>query len=391
MQMIPPLKQKTGIIKSKVPPPVPPRGSPHVDRRTSASGGSHKSAGPSPRGTTSSSGEQNYLNDKYFKTIQPNPNNVCRLSPQMLYKKTNERVPSPSRAPIFRDRSPTCVQDWLEINDFTASDYDESALQFTIIDPQKSVTIEPRKPVPFRTAHLQRQSSFRAISRDNDTSVRRKVEKYSEYNEKLANQKMQTVNNGSINNNNNNDTANISANIVSDRIKAYDYNQNSIFGDKKKDLNNTSDQRLATVTQHKSVAIETNVKKGKIDNLRKTFENVTSCSMVPQQQLQSQPSTLPLLLSSNPPSIKPRTKFNTKTTTLDNLASALNDTKSVISTSSDNILNILKRKQPSTVDRPVIDESDNVKKHEILKTHSKIHSVENVQNLDAFSLEGEFV
>ncbi|XP_055321416.1 phosphatidylinositol 4-phosphate 5-kinase type-1 beta-like isoform X5 [Sitodiplosis mosellana] len=51
-QMIPPLKQKTGIIKSKVPPPVPPRGSPRVDRRTSAS--SQKSAGASPRATPSS-------------------------------------------------------------------------------------------------------------------------------------------------------------------------------------------------------------------------------------------------------------------------------------------------------------------------------------------------
>ncbi|XP_031633372.1 phosphatidylinositol 4-phosphate 5-kinase type-1 beta isoform X4 [Contarinia nasturtii] len=49
---IPPLKQKTGIIKSKVPPPVPPRGSPRVDRRTSTS--SHKSASASPRATPSS-------------------------------------------------------------------------------------------------------------------------------------------------------------------------------------------------------------------------------------------------------------------------------------------------------------------------------------------------
>lgn len=397
MQTIPPLKQKTGIIKSKVPPPVPPRGSPRVDRRTS--GGSYKSAGQSPRGATPSSGEQNYLNDKYFNTIQPNPNNMCRLSPQKLYNKDSDRrASSPSsstRTPIFRDRSPTCVRDWLQVNDFAASDYDENVLQLKITEPQKCVTIKPRKPLPFRTAHLQRQSSFRAFSQGSDTSVRCKIEKYVEQNEKMP-----ICNNSTIDNNN--DTDHISANIVSDRIKVYDCNQNATnSGDQviNNYFKNTDSQ--ATVMHPESMDIESTIKKGIIFKLRKTFENVQmTTGMVkefpstsfPQQPLSQ--SKLPIAPATlmNPPSIKPRTKFNTKTTLEipSNSDSQTNYTKPII-TSTDNILNTLKRKQPSTIVKDMIHENDNIKKSEILKSHSKIQSVENIQYLDAFSLDGEFV
>lgn len=393
MQTIPPLKQKTGIIKSKVPPPVPPRGSPRVDRRSSAGGGSHKSAGPSPRGATPSSGEQNYLNDKYFNTIQPNPNNMCRLSPQKLYKKDSERVSSPSsssRTPIFRERSPTCVRDWLQVNDFAASDYDESVLQFKITEPQKCVTIKPRKPLPFRTAHLQRQSSFRAFSHDSDTSVRYKIENYVKQNEILTNQKTTATVNDSIN-----DTDHIGVNIVSDRIKVYDCNQNAINNsDQSNDSKNTDSP---TVVEHpESMDIKSTIEKGIIFKLRKTFENELSTSMVTQlstslvqpltQPKPSAPTTLSTVKPSLPPPIKPRTKYNTKSTHY-----VVNNNESATPIATDNILNTLKRKQPSTFDKHVIDENDNIKKSEILKSHSKIQSVENVQYLDAFSLDGEFV
>lgn len=391
--MIPPLKQKTGIIKSKVPPPVPPRGSPRVDRRASGGGGSHKSAGPSPRGATPSSGEQNYLNDKYFDTIQPNPNNMCRLSPQKLYKKDSERVSSPSspsRTPIFRDRSPTCVRDWLAVNDFAASDYDESVLQFKITEPQKCATIKPRKPLPFRTAHLQRQSSFRALSLGSDTSVRHKIEKYVEHNETCANQSMAMANNGSMN-----DTGDIGANIVSDRIRAYDCNQNPINGDQINDSSENSDSRENMFAHPESMDIKSTIEKGSIFELRKKFEkNSTSMPMRLPASVkltppsQPKPSIPPLsaMQSPLPPPIKPRTKLKQKSTL------GVNNIRSTAPTVlADNILSTLKRKQPSTVAKHVIDENDNIKKSEILKYHSKIQSVENIQYLDAFSLDGEFV
>lgn len=381
--MIPPLKQKTGIIKSKVPPPVPPRGSPRVDRR--ASGGSHKSAVPSPRGATPSSGEQNYLNDKYFNTIQPNPNNMCRLSPQKLYKKDSERVSSspssPSCTPIFRDRSPTCVRDWLEVNDFAASNYDESVLQFKITESQKCVTIKPRKPLPIRTAHLQRQSSFRALSLGSDTSVRYKIEKYVEQNEMSANKNaMAMTSNGSMN-----DTGDIGANIVSDRIKVYDCNQNPVNGDQ---LNNSSEQSHSRemATHPESMDIGSTIEKGSTIKLRKKFEKDSSsmpASAIQTPPSQPKPSTVQSPL---PPPIKPRTKLNRKSK-LD--VNHIRSTAHTVPT--DNILSTLKRKQPPTGAKHVIDENDNIKKSEILKSHSKIQSVENIQYLDAFSLDGEFV
>lgn len=339
---IPPLKQKTGIVKSKVPPPVPPRGSPRVDRRTSA--GSYKS---SPRATPSS-GEQNYLNDKYFDTVQPNPNNACRLTPQKLYKKDAGNA-SPPRTPIFRDRSPTCVRDWLEVNDFAASDYDESVLQFTITEPIKCITIKPRKPLPFRMAHLQRQSSFRAFSYSSDSSVRNKVEQYVEHNECAAHQMVISANND--------DTTGISANLVSDRIKSYDCNQNAVT---EMNNNNSND----AVLHPESVDIETTIEKGMIFKLRKTFEKTS-------------PSTR------QPPIIKPRTKKPKGNPTLQ-------IPQIVFSDKSDIILKTLKRKQSPSIDKNV-DENDNIKKSEILKSHSSILSVENITHLDAFSLDGEFV
>lgn len=351
---IPPLKQKTGIIKSKVPPPVPPRGSPRIDRRTS--GSSHKSASASPRATPS--GEHNYLNDKYFDTIQPNPNNLCRLSPQKLYTKTDCDAVSPSRTPIFRDRSPTCVRDWLEVNDFAASDYDESVIQLKITEPIKCVTIKPRKPLPFRTAHLQRQSSFRAFSYSSNSSVQCKIEKYVEHNEMVANQ---TVYNSK------DDDTGISANIVSDRIKSYDCNQNAHNDRNNNDSFNNNNHTNNNYIHSESMDIEATIEKGTIFKLRKTFENASV-----QQQ---------------PPSIKPRTKKNQ----INENHANLQIPQIVFNEKSETVLKTLKRKQAPTINNKPIDENDNIKKCEILKSHSSILSVENINYLDAFSLDGEFV
>lgn len=362
---IPPLKQKTGIIKSKVPPPVPPRGSPRVDRRTSAS--SHKSASASPRATPSSGRhEMNYLNDKYFDTIQPNPNNMCRLSPQKFYKKDEKSTNSPPRTPIFRDRSPTCVRDWLEVNDFAASDYDENVLQFKITEPTKCVTIKPRKPLPIRTAHLQRQSSFRTFSYSSDSSVRYKAEKYTEHNEIVANQTITSSNNDEIG---------IGTNVVSDLIKSYDCNLNDITNDKINNnqiinnintITNNNNNTNDTIRHPESMDIEKTIEKGNILKLRQTFENPT-------------PNCQPTL-----PLIKPRTKKKK--------ANVTNRVTFSDQQQSDTILKTLKRKKaPPIVNTHANDDNDNIKKCEILKSHSNILSVENITHLDAFSLDGEFV
>lgn len=165
---IPALKQKTGIIKSKVPPPVPPRGSPR-DRRSG--NGSNKS-GLSPRGTPPSSGSVNYLNDKYFNVARPNPN--ANLADN---REKSAKSPIPIRTtavneqilptalilrPVFGERrSPTCVQDWLEVNDFGSSDFDRKIVEWT---QRGKNAAKLRKPIPIKTAILQREDSFKNIS-----------------------------------------------------------------------------------------------------------------------------------------------------------------------------------------------------------------------------------
>lgn len=177
---IPQLKQKTGIIKSKVPPPVPPRGSPRIDRRTS--GSSNKSIGISPRATPTSSGEPNFLNDKYFNIIRQNQHALAlnRLTPSKFNQNNQRR----SSTPIFfgKNRSPSCVRDWLEINNFAADYYDENLDEFKITKPPKYAAIQPRRPLPIKTAHLQRQSSFRSFTQTSGSSVRSMVDNYSKQN-----------------------------------------------------------------------------------------------------------------------------------------------------------------------------------------------------------------
>lgn len=156
---LPPLKQKTGIVKSKVPPPVPPRGSPR-DRRESA--GSNKTIA-SARGASPLSGELNYLNDKYFDCVRPNTNNLCKLTPNRLHPNRSPQSKCASPQPIFGDRrSPTNVRDWLEVNDFHASDFDEIILRERQSQSPTNVTIKPKIPISIKTSLLQRENSFRS-------------------------------------------------------------------------------------------------------------------------------------------------------------------------------------------------------------------------------------
>lgn len=141
---LPPLKQKTGIVKSKVPPPVPPRGSPK-DRR------GHR--GASPKGTPSS-GSYNHLNDKYF--------DACARKSSNNYDKQRFDG-SDEKPPAFGDRrSPSCVEDWLELNNFDVLP--------PAIDSPRKVIAEHKRPISFTTKFLQRERSFHSIGRSSSSS-----------------------------------------------------------------------------------------------------------------------------------------------------------------------------------------------------------------------------
>lgn len=169
--ILPPLKQKTGIVKSKVPPPVPPRGSPR-DRRPS--GDSHKTT-ISARGASPQSGELNYLNDKYFDCVRPNANNSCKLTPTKLCSDRKHSI-----TPIFGNRrSPTCVSDWLEVNDFSASNYDLHIIDAHFLQKPKSPDrLMPialnKRTIQIKTSILQRENSFRSSG----SSVQMMVKNY---------------------------------------------------------------------------------------------------------------------------------------------------------------------------------------------------------------------
>lgn len=166
---MPALKQKTGIIKSKVPPPVPPRGSPR-DRRSG--NGSHKS-GVSPRGTPPSSGSVNYLTDKKDKPVgRLNPianrdskagTTDCKSPVPVRTAVTEQILPTALiLRPLFGERrSPTCVRDWLEVNDFGASDFDRKIIEWA---RGSKAAAALRKPIAIKTAILQRENSFKNIS-----------------------------------------------------------------------------------------------------------------------------------------------------------------------------------------------------------------------------------
>lgn len=156
---LPPLKQKTGIVKSKVPPPVPPRGSPK-DRR------GHR--GTSPKGTPSS-GSYNHLNDKYFDACaRKSSNNYDKERFDWLATNGSDEKP-----PSFGDRrSPSCVEDWLELNNF---DVLPPAIP---IDSPRKVIAEHKRPISFTTKFLQRERSFHSMGRSSSSSSVQSVVKY---------------------------------------------------------------------------------------------------------------------------------------------------------------------------------------------------------------------
>lgn len=177
---MPALKQKTGIIKSKVPPPVPPRGSPR-DRRSG--NGNHKSS-LSPRGTPPSSGSVNYLNDKYFDLVRPNRQiSQIKKSPGAIPKAIKEPMMLTALVirPVFGERrSPTCVRDWLEVNDFDANEFDRKIVAWT--RRGKAAAKARHNQMQIKESILQRDNSFKNIS-NSSGSVKSLTEKFDPKNE----------------------------------------------------------------------------------------------------------------------------------------------------------------------------------------------------------------
>lgn len=366
---IPPLKQKTGIVKSKVPPPVPPRGSPR-DRR---GGGSQKS-GISPRGTPPSSGSLNYLNDKYFDFVRPNSNNSCKIPAQTLHPARSRSV---TPQPIFGSRrSPTCVKDWLEINDFTTFDYDEKIVECKITQPPETITLKPKRPLPFKTAVLQRENSFKSLSHSSRSSVRSMVKTFSSQNiERPMHLAGRYAKPGVVSLGSNTvllEKTNVSfekpnENVLKGRVHSYQ-------------TANTPTFTIQTAS-NKLLVQETHALKGNISNLRKTFENypdtVNTDNRVKTRKIY--PETRAFISTQNhSPSVNDK--------------SFLRPVIAETFRTNDSFLRTLKPARRRPVDKKNVESVIEKKKQVILQNMSTLNlSADPRKYADSFSLDGEFV
>lgn len=365
---IPPLRHRSiKSERSKVPPPVPPRGSPRA-------GGSHKS-GISPRGTPPSSGSLNYLNDKYFDFIRPNSNNLCKIPTQNLHPARSRSV---TPQPIFgKRRSPTCVQDWLEVNDFNASDYDEQILELKSTQPVQNITFKAKKPLPIKMAILQRENSFKSLTRSNNSSVRSIVQTFSKQNDA----KLQAENWGK--NFKHGPIQHLNNNVVRNRVNQYANPSN---------LRYTINAAANTLFME-----ETNTLKGNISKLKKNFETSpkqlnTIDNWSAKQKLRPQERNT-VDKNNNANSMLCIRKYITKDNNLEKNPCLA---KAASFGTSDSIFCNLKpvRAEPFSYITNQYDQNRNIiqEKQKILQTMSTI-DVSNDPNkyADSFSLDGEFV
>lgn len=78
--------------------------------------------------------------------------------------------------PLFGDRrSPSCVEDWLEINDFDVPE----PVQYS---PIKAKVPEPKKTLTIQTRFLQRENSFRSSGGSSGRTVKSIIESFSKSN-----------------------------------------------------------------------------------------------------------------------------------------------------------------------------------------------------------------
>lgn len=125
--MLPQLKQKTGIVKSKVPPPVPPRGSPK-DRRGGGShhqqqhnlGSSNNRIKIGPGATDTSVTDEKNAGSQIVNTSSLYFRPLSLVGPESVDDDEQIDYYTPDGVEIVpkfgERRSPSCVDDWLELN-----------------------------------------------------------------------------------------------------------------------------------------------------------------------------------------------------------------------------------------------------------------------------------
>lgn len=165
---MPALKQKTGIVKSKVPPPVPPRGSPKDRRGQQQQQQQHR--GASPKGTPPSGRyNKNHLNDKYFDACG-NLRRYHRQSPTIVNDDNNNNNDE-DRPTFGPSRSPSCVEDWLEINNFDVLPQPEESSSVTNQNNNNPSPPPLLRPSPLNVKstldHIKRQLEIRRDSAAN--------------------------------------------------------------------------------------------------------------------------------------------------------------------------------------------------------------------------------
>lgn len=181
---MPPLKQKSNIVKAKVPPPVPPRGSPNARRGQTHKGGpSGSSASIGSRGTQGKNIK--IVVDRY----SDGPINQIDEAIKARYGKTKLNNQNLGQTPVFGDRkSPTNVKDWLELNDFDCVEPEVGVKKIGVLKNFQcdvSIGLSPKKPIILQTESLRRENSFKALSQNSPSSVRSMVKTFEKIEKKF--------------------------------------------------------------------------------------------------------------------------------------------------------------------------------------------------------------
>lgn len=167
---LPQLKQKTGIVKSKVPPPVPPRGSPK--ERRAGNQQPHLAAGStSNRYKMATGGDAAYVRDDKNAGSQnvnnPSTSSFCLRPTPVIAQDCDDRIDfytDPDGleiVPKFGERrSPSCVDDWLELNQLhTAQTTNPNQIRIKTQCLQREISFPAVKPLATVPSMIQSFSS----------------------------------------------------------------------------------------------------------------------------------------------------------------------------------------------------------------------------------------
>lgn len=187
--MLPQLKQKTGIVKSKVPPPVPPRGSPKERQRS----GNHNVNSINSRFKMGAAAETSAMvrDDKNAGSQNVNTSRFCKppivtqvSGADPIDDDDDKDYYTPDGVEIVPKfgarRSPSCVDDWLELNHLhNAKTNSTAAVQIRIQTKclQREISFPAVKPLCTVPSMIQSFSSptFRLNSKESGLSSSRYV------------------------------------------------------------------------------------------------------------------------------------------------------------------------------------------------------------------------